>query len=378
MTTLINKSTMKNSILMLAMAVFIAACGGGSKDPKAQLEKLKSQRADLEAKITALEEEVAKTDTTGDNEKRTEVLTVELQPQIFKTYLEVQGHVDADESVSLSTEMPGTVTKINVKVGNRVSKGDVLAETDSRATQQQIADLQTNLDLVSQVYEKQKNLWEQKIGTEIQYLQAKTNKESLEKKIAAMQEQIRMSKIISPIDGTVDLINLKIGQMAAPQMGVITVVNFSNLKLKADMSESYSTRVKNGSEVIAIFPDMKDSVTTKINYASRAINPMTRTFAIEALLDGKKEYHPNTVARLKVNDYVSPVPVLVIPVKYIQKSSEGSFVMIDENGTAVQKMVTLGHEYSGYAEVTSGLKTGDKLITAGYDLIIDGTKIVSK
>lgn len=378
MTTSINKSTMKNSIFMLALAVFMAACGG-SKDPKAQLEKLKSQRADLEAKISALEEEIAKTDTTGGDEKRTEVITLALQPQIFKTYLEVQGRVDADESVSLSVEnQGGTITKINVKVGDRVSKGDVLAETDTRAIQQQISDLQTNLELATQVYDKQKNLWEQKIGTEVQYLQAKTNKESLEKKIAAMQEQIRMSKIISPIDGVVDFVDVKIGQTVSPARGVITVVNFSSLKVKADMAESYSSRVKNGSEVIVIFPDMKDSVKTKINYASRAINAMTRTFAIEAILDNKKEYHPNMVARLKVNDYTSPEPVLVIPVKYVQKSSNGSFVMVDENGTAVRKTVTLGHEYSGYAEVTSGLNAGDKLITAGYDLIIEGAKIVSK
>src|SRR6202007_3226457 len=132
------------------------------------------------------------------------------KPQMFKTYIEVQGKVDADENVSLSSEIPGTVTQINVKVGDEVSKGQVLAETDARATQQQMSDLQTNMDLATQVYQKQKNLWDQKIGTEIQYLQTKANKESLEKKMAALQEQVRMSKIISPINGTVDAVNIKI------------------------------------------------------------------------------------------------------------------------------------------------------------------------
>ena len=126
------------------------------------------------------------------------------------TFIDVQGRVDADENVGLSSEMPGTITKINVKAGDEVSKGQVLAETDSRAIQQSLSDLQINMDLVNQLYEKQKNLWDQKIGTEVQYLQAKTNKESLEKKMATLQEQLRMSKIISPIDGTIDAVDIKL------------------------------------------------------------------------------------------------------------------------------------------------------------------------
>src|SRR5262249_50244262 len=162
-----------------------------------------------------------------------------------------------------------------------------------------------------------------------------------------LQEQIRMSKIISPIDGTVDMVNIKVGQAVSPGVGpgAITVVNFNNLKVKADVAESYATSIKTGDEVLVLFPDMKDSIASKINYASRAINAVTRTFGVEVLLDNKKEYHPNTVAKLKINDYQSPKPMLVVPVKYIQKSEDGSFVMVDENGKAVKKVVTLGREY---------------------------------
>jgi len=368
----------KNSTLVLLITAMMVACGGGGgSDKKADLENLKKEKATIEAKIAKIEEELAKTDTTR-REKLMDVVVMPLVPVIFKSYIEVQGRVDADENVSLSTEMPGTITKIHVKVGENVTKGQVLAETDARATYQQIADLQTNLDLAKQVYEKQKNLWDQKIGTEIQYLQSKSTKESLENKIAAMQEQVRMSKIISPIDGTVDLVNLKIGQAVAPGMGVINVVNFSNLKVKAEVAESYAARVKNGNEVLVLFPDMNDSVVSKVHYASRGINALTRTFAVEVLLDGKKEYHPNTVAKLKINDYQSPKPELVVPVKFIQKTSDASFVMVAENGKAVQKTVTIGREYNGMAEITSGLKEGDLLITEGYDLVNDGTKINAK
>jgi RND family efflux transporter MFP subunit len=238
---IIYPNPMKNKFIYIALTVFIVACS--APDKKAELEKLRTQRSELEATITALEEEIAKTDTTN-NEKLVQVTVMPLEPKIFKTYIEVQGRVDADENVSLSTEMPGTITKINVKVGQEVSKGQVLAETDTRALNQQMADLQSSLDLAKQVYDKQKSLWDQKIGTEIQFLQAKNTKESLELKMAAMNEQVRMSKIISPINGTVDNVNLKIGQAVAPGMPAIGVINFSNLKVKADVAESYTSRVK--------------------------------------------------------------------------------------------------------------------------------------
>jgi membrane fusion protein (multidrug efflux system) len=371
-----NNSTImiKNTLMTALLSIMLVACGG-SKDPKAELDKLKKEREALEAKITLLEEEVAKTDTTG-SDKVTEVVGMPVTTSTFKSYIEVQGRVDADESVSITTELPGTITKINVKVGDRVSKGQVLAETDVRAQSQQLAALQASMSLVNQMYEKQKNLWNEKIGTEIQFLQMKTAKEGLEASVNAVQEQIKMSKIISPIEGTVDLVNLKVGQAVSPGMGVINVVNFSNLKVKADVAESYASRVKNNNDVLVLFPDMNDSVIGKIHYASRAINAMTRTFAVEMLLDGKKEYHPNTVAKLKINDYQSPEPVIVLPVKYIQKGTETSYVLVAENGKAVRKVVKTGHEYAGLAEISEGLKVGDVIITLGYDLVNEGDNVI--
>ncbi len=372
MTTTLNNNKMKNSILILVMVALVSACGGGDK--KAELEKLKKQKTELETKIAAIEEELAKTDTTK-KEKAMEVVAVPVENKIFKTYIEIQGRVDADENVTLSSEIPGTVTKINVKVGDEVSKGQVLAETDARAVYQQLADVQTALDLAKQTFEKQKNLWDQKIGTELQYLQTKANKESFENKMNAIQEQIRMSKIISPINGTVDNLNLKLGQAVNPGQGVIGVINFSNLKVKADVAEAYTARVKTGNEVLVLFPDMKDSLTSKVHYASRGINNLTRTFGVEVLLDNSKEYHPNMVARLKINDYKSEKPEVVVPVKYIQKGAEESFVMVVENGKAVKKAVKIGREYNGVAEITSGLKEGDLLITEGYDLVVEGAEV---
>jgi membrane fusion protein (multidrug efflux system) len=368
---------MKNKIIYLSLiTVFFVACS--APDNKAQLEKLKKQKADLETQIASLEELVAKSDTSKKEIKIIEITTIPVKAQTFKTYIEVQGRIDADENVSLSSEIPGTITKINVKVGDEVSKGQVLAETDTRAIQQQMSDLQTSLDFASQVFEKQKKLWDEKIGTEIQYLQAKNTKESLEKKMSTMQEQLRMSKIISPINGNVDAVNVKIGQAIAPGIPAIGVINFNNLKVKADVAESYASRIKTGNEVRIVFPDMNDSLTSKVNYASRAINAMTRTFNVEVILDNKKEYHPNMVAVLKINDYQSATPQLIVAEKYIQKGANESFIMIAENGKAVKKSITINHQYNGNAEITSGLKDGDLIITEGYDLVNDGDAIKIK
>jgi membrane fusion protein (multidrug efflux system) len=366
---------MKNKLLYISIATLMMACG--APDKKAELEKLKKDKSALETKITALEEALAKTDTTK-KEKSTEVVAMALTPQTFRTYIEIQGRIDADENVALSSEMPGTVTKINVKVGEQVTKGQVLAETDARAIQQQLQDLQTNLDLAKQVYDRQKNLWDQKIGTEIQYLQAKTTKESLENKMGSMQEQIRMSKVISPINGTVDMVNIKVGQSVMPGLNAITVINFSNLKVKADVAESYANRVKTGNEVQVLFPDTKDSINAKVSYASRAISSLSRTFNVEVNLDNSKEYHPNMVAKLRINDFQSAAPEIVVPVKFIQRGTADNYVLIAQDGHATKKVIKTNREYNGLIEVVDGLKAGDMLITAGYDVLNDGDLITLK
>ena len=364
---------MKRKILASSLALIMIACNSGT-DKKTELEKLKKQESELKSKIAILEADLNVLKDTV--QSGVTVSVVSLKPEIFKNYIDVQGRVDADENINVSSEMPGTITKINVKVGDEVSKGEVLAETDARVINQSIADLQVNADLVNQICEKQKNLWEQKIGTEIQYLQCKTNKESMEKKMAGLLQQLTMTKIISPINGTIDAVDIKIGQLVAPGMPAIRVINFSNLKVKADVAESYASKIKKGSEVIVRFPDSKDSVLTTVNFVSRSISNTTRSFSVEVLLDEKNIYHPNMVAKLNINDYQSPQPVIVISVKAIQKDeSNASFVYVAEGTVAKKRIVTLGKEYHGKAEITSGLKDGDMLVTAGYDVINEGDMI---
>ncbi len=368
---------MKKLILIPGLTLLLIACGSGGDDKQAQLDDLKKKEADIKTQIATLEAEL----NNGKDSVQSgiAVAVMPVKNEIFKNYIDVQGRVDADQNVSLSTGMPGTVTRINVKTGDEVSVGQVLAETDARAITQQISDLQTNTDLVNQIFEKQKNLWDQKIGTEVQYLQAKTNKESMEKKMSAMLEQLRMTKIISPISGTVDAVDVKVGQAVAPGVPAIRVINFSNLKVKADVAESYASKIKKGNEVVVHFPDTQDSLVAKVNFVSRAINAASRTFTVEVVLDDKKEYHPNMVARLSINDYQSETPVMTIPVRTIQKDENNeSFVYLAAGNKAKKQIITLGKEYRGMAEVKTGLKEGDKLVTLGYDIINDGDAIVYK
>ena len=362
-------------IPIISSSIFLASCGGGSTesltDLKSQQAELKTQLADLNAKISKLE---------GDSSKKFALVEASaITPAIFKTYINVQGRVDAEESVSLSSEMPGTITKINVKPGDQVSLGQVLAETDARALQQTISDLQTNYELVNLLYEKQKALWDQKIGTEVQYLQSKTQKESIEKKMSTLQEQVRMTKIISPINGTIDAVDIKLGQLTAPGMPAIRVINFNNLKVKADLAESYSSKVHKGDEVLIKFPDSNDTLTARINYSSRAINAMNRTFGVEILLNNNKEYHPNQIAVLSINDYKSSIPVISIPLNYVQKDLKGaSFILVADGTKAAKRNVTLGKEYNGVVEIMDGLSESDLVIKSGYDGLNEGDAIKIK
>jgi len=372
----IQHQKLKNFIIpVISASLFLASCGGGNTesltDLKSKQAELKTQLADITSKISKLE---------GDSAKKFILVEASvIVPTIFKTYINVQGRVDAEESVSLSSEMPGTITKINVKPGDEVSKGQVLAETDARALQQSISDLQTNAELVNQLYEKQKALWDQKIGTEVQFLQAKTQKESMEKKMATLQEQVRMTKIISPINGTIDAVDIKLGQLTAPGMPAIRVINFNNLKVKADLAESYAAKVHKGDEVMIKFPDSNDTLTTRINYSSRAISAMNRTFGVEILLGNTKEYHPNQIAILNINDYKSAKPVLTVPVNYVQKDLKGThFVLVADGTKAAKRNIVLGKEYNGVAEIKEGLTESDMLITSGYDGLNEGDAIKIK
>jgi membrane fusion protein, multidrug efflux system len=240
---------------------------------------------------------------------------------------------------------------------------------------------QVQLGLANTAYEKQKALWDQKIGSEIQFLQAKTQKEAADKNIDALKNQLEMTKIIAPVSGTVDQVNLRIGDMAAPSqlMPGIRIVNGEKLKVKAKLADSDFGKVKVGDIVTIEFPDIDKTVQAPVTYVSNTIDARSRTFGIEIkLTNDHNEYAANLIAKLKINDETFK-NVLVVPSNVVQTSANGTYVLIAQvnNGvkTAHKSIVTAGADYNGETVITSGLNAGDKVITFGYSEVVDGQRI---
>ncbi|MEI7594866.1 MAG: efflux RND transporter periplasmic adaptor subunit [Bacteroidota bacterium] len=367
---------MKSKILIVFVALALLSCSKNG-DKKAQLEKLKQDRDKISAQIAALELEL-KDSTKNDGNKTIAITPIELQE--FNHYVEVQGKIDGDENVMVLAKVPGTITKIYVKEGDFVKKGQVLAELDAQVLQQTLVELKTSLAFITDLYEKQKSLWEQNIGSEVQYLSAKNNKESLEQKLKTLGEQLDMYKITSPIDGNVEEIQAKVGlSTAMPTLVPFRVVNFAKVKVQADVAESFSSKIKTGNNVIVKLPDLNKEIIANVSFASKFINPINRTFQVEVGLkpDGT-EYRANMIAVVKINDYNSK-NAIVIPVSMVQNSTEGSCVYIavkvKDKLVAKKSIVSTGMTCNGLVEITNGLSKGDQLISTGYQNLVDGQEI---
>ncbi len=374
---------MKNTILthtktsLLIASTFLAvACG--TTDKKEELTKLKAEKAELDTKIAALEKELG----AGKKEDSTRISIVmanPVQPQTFKHFIEVQGTVDADKNINVMPKLGGVVTQVMVKEGDFVQAGQTLLATDDATLRQNMAQLQTGYELAKTVYERQANLWQQKIGSEVQYLQAKNQKESLERQMATLQTQIGMARVASPISGTVNAVNVKIGEMAAPGMPVVQVVNLSQMKVTAKVADSYINAIKKGDPVTIKLPDVGDEITGRITFVGQVVNPMTRTFDIEVALPNKdNKLKPNLLAIVSINDKTKANSI-VIDQNLVQNTESGDivYVVANENNKTVAKLkkVKLGMAYNGRVEVTDGLQTGEQLITVGNQDLVDGQPI---
>ena len=370
------------SVLALAMMI-LAACTGGEKQDlaakKKELSELKNKQREIMDRIPVLEKEIAKLDTSIKIQAKTKLVGVDtLAPVTFKHYVEVQGQVDAKENVLALQLAPGVVTAILVNTGDHVRKGQVLFTTDASVNETQIATLRTQLSLANTVFEKQDRLWKANIGSEIQYLQAKTNKEAAESQLAQLQNAVELTKCKSPIDGVVDEIRVKIGDMAAPSqlMPGVRVVNNSSLVIKAKLSDAQIGLLEVGDVVKVFFPDINKTIESKVSFVGQVVDKQSRTFNVEVKLDNKgADYKSNMIAKLLINDDVKN-NVLVVPTNTIQQNEKGqSYVLIADHNVAVKRIIEVGNEYNGTAVVKSGLEKGDKIISFGYSEVVDGQNI---
>lgn len=350
---------------MIMAVVTITAC---KEDKKAKLQKMKSEYEQLGNEIRAFEKEMLQEGIVPDSLAQTKLSYIEIKKTTFNHFIEVQGKIDGEENVIATSKALGVITRLHVKEGDNVQKGQVLAELDAGILYQTLEEIKTQLAFATDLYEKQKALWDQKIGSEVQYLSAKNNKESMENRIKTMNEQIEMYKIVAPISGTIEEAPLKIGQSMAPGMIAFRVINFSRVKVISEVSESYATRIKKGNPVIVKFPDDNKEIEAKIDFTSRFINPINRTFTIESYLKpGELEYRANMIAVMNILDYTN-IEAMVIPVNFIQSDSKTQFVWVAEKQgnkyIAKKRTISQGQSYNGLTEITAGLKEGDRLLTS--------------
>jgi membrane fusion protein, multidrug efflux system len=366
--------------IAFVVAGLLAACSAASpdEDKKARLEKLKKDQVSLNKEIQKLEEEIAKENPNDEaNVRSKEVSITQVTPRKFDHYVQTQGRVESENNILVSAKTPGAITQVYVVEGARVSKGQVLAQIDNSVIVRSIESMKSQLELATSVYERQKNLWDQKIGTEVQFLQAKTNKESLEKQLASLEEQNEMARIKSPINGTVDGVHVKIGETISPGMPAFRVVNPTDLKLVANVSEAYVTTIKKGNKVIVSIPELKKDIEAKVSFVGNNIDPYSRTFVVEVNLKSLSDLRPNMTATVKVVfDTVNEA--IVVPVNVIQTINNEKIVYVAESKgkqtIARKKVVTVDGVFNNQAQV-QGLSAGDKVITFGYQGLSDGEVI---
>jgi len=375
------KSNIYTRLSVLTLAAIMLACSATTPDDdkKSRLDKLKTERADLDKEIKKLEEEIAKAnpDSAATKVKAKEVAVTDLAPRSFNHYVQTQASVDAEDNIMLSAKTMGVVTAVYVTEGQQVSKGQALVQLDNSVIRQNIEAMKSQYELTVAIYNRQKNLWDQKIGTEVQFLQAKTNMENLEKQIKSLQEQSALSRITSPISGTVDMINAKQGESMQPGMPAVKVINTSNLKLVANVSEAYVTSIKKGNDVLVNIPELNRELKAKVSFVGKNIDQLSRTFSVEIKLPSLADLRPNMTGVVKIIFHSEP-STLVVPINVVQDINNQKIVYVAETDgkqtVARKKVVTVDAVYDNLAQV-QGLKAGDKVITFGYQGLNDGQAI---
>ncbi len=397
-------------ITQISIAIFtvflIASCGGSKKEDtalvnekKAALEKLKADRTKTDEEIKKLQAELEKLDSgSADNAKIKLVAVAVVTTQDFKHYIDLQGHIDAQNISYISPRgMPGQVKAVLVQQGQYVKKGQLLLKLDAAIVQQQVTaarqqleGIKTQLGFAKNLYGRQDNLWKQGIGTEVQLITAKTNVESLENQLKAANEQVNIAieqmktaNVYSDVHGVADIVNIRVGEIfqgmlqnGTPQ---IKIVNTSSLKVVTNIPENYLTRVSRGSIVEINIPDANKKITSSISLISQSIDPNSRGFTMEAGIPVDASLKPNQSAIVHILDYAASNAV-VIPINTVQTDESSKYVYVLSklaNGKSVAKKqaVVIGEVYGNNVEIKAGLKAGDQLITEGYQNIYDGQMI---
>lgn len=377
--------TRNNYLILLATTIFMVACGEGGKsidDKKTELTELRTQLSDLKNKIATLEEEISNEDSSfQESAERNAALvsTINMKKQRFDHAIEVRGSVESRKNISMSAEMGGTVEEIKVREGQAVKEGDLLIRLDVSIMSNQIKEAKTSLELAKTVYERQSKLWADKIGSEIQYLESKNNYESLQTRLNTLQAQYEKNVIRAPFNGVVDEITAKVGQMAAPGIPLIRMVNPGDVYIKADVSESLSGKIEKGDSVKVFIPSIEKTINSIVVSVGQSIKATNRTFAIEVKIpQNSKEIIPNMLVMLSLVDYKTN-SALVVPTRVVMEDLKGHYVFLTKTEgshiIADKQYVKLGQTSNNQTEILGGLSEGDVVVDKGSLLIAQGSMI---
>jgi RND family efflux transporter MFP subunit len=377
---------MKNKFYLATFIVLAAACSKPAEssldEKKAELEQARKEAAKLNAKIATLEKEISAKDPefAKQNSKAILVSTFVAEKRPFEHKAELRGIVESRKNVLITAQTGGEIKRVHVREGQRVSKGQTLVSLDAEIIQNTIAELKTSLELATAVYERQAKLWAQKVGTEIQYLQAKNNKESLERRLATAYSQLDQAIVKAPFAGTVDQLPAKEGEVAAPGMPLVRLVSLDESYIKADVSERFIGKFKAGDPAEIFFPATDQRVNSTITAVSQVINPENRTFVVEVKLPKVNfTVKPNQVVVLQLRDYVSEA-TLAVPTRIIQTDEEGQFLFVVDNRgekfLARKVHVKTGIMSKAETEILEGLEGSEMIVNEGYRDLTEGVEVV--
>ncbi|MGC6428251.1 MAG: efflux RND transporter periplasmic adaptor subunit [Flavobacteriales bacterium] len=366
-------------ISFLLIVFLITACGEKIDEidqKRVELKNLKEQLTEIKSNISTLEMELAQMDTLSEGGISVSIFT--LEPSPFSHYVEQPGIVSSKENVLLSSEMSGVVQNILVKEGSWVNKGQAILQLDASVLISQVEDLKATTELLKTTFDRQSNLWDQGIGSELQYLQSKNQYVSMQNKLEAAQAQLDKLEISAPISGRLDEVFINQGEFATPGMPILRVVNSKKLQIEVDITERYINKIAKGDLVKIYISSIDLEQEAPISFIGQVINPENRTFKVKIDLNNSSGYiKPNAVASLKLNDfYVDQATVL--PSKIIKKDMRGSFVFVADGNKAVKKYIETGLSYNQNTHVTSGLNFGEKIIFNGFNEVSNGSKIAIK
>lgn len=375
---------MRSSIAILFVGIiFLSSCGGSSSldELKEQKTEIEGQIKELKAELAVIEEEIQLIDTTSNDEKLELVTVIDLNPDVFNNYIEAQGKTYTENNVMVTTDMGGLVKGVFIDEGQYVSQGQTLIQLDNSIIVSQIAELETAIALAKEVFDKRQRLWNQNIGSEIEYLQAKNQYESLIDKKASANVQLSKTTITAPISGYIDMINVKLGEMASPGMPACQIVNNTNMEVRIDLPEVYLGKVNKGDEILVELPALEKEVKGKVSSVGQTVNQYNRAFQVIASVNNQdNSIKPNMLVKAKFKN-LTVDDAIVIPSNLLQESAQGYFVFTAETDSAtneivaIKKQIEVGESYGGQIVVTKGLKGDDKIINEGFRNVLDGQLI---